>query len=312
MQEKKTEEFTITSSDVGERLDVILTNRWKEKETFYSRTYFHRLIDEGCVSLNGVAVKKRVKPGVGDRVHIVFTEPPEMRATPEFVPLSILYEDEYLLVINKPAGMVVHPAAGNWSQTFVNGLLYHCEELVKETAGIEDIRPGLVHRLDKDTSGVLIGAKTIHMQQAMQKLFASRQVYKEYLAICLGVCQDGEVSAPIGRHPVHRKQMTVLETGKPAISHFKTIKSNGLLSLVQCVITTGRTHQIRVHLKTKGNPLLGDSVYGSLAKNKEYGALRQYLHAAVTRFTHPGTNRLITITAPLPEDMRYCKEKFFS
>lgn len=287
----------VAQEDAGERLDKILAARYRE---VYSRSYFQYLIDEQLVLLNGLPVKKRIKPHVGDEIEVHFAALPEISLAPENIPLSILYEDEDIIVVNKPAGMVVHPAPGNWSGTFVNALLFHCAQL----EGVEgSLRPGIVHRLDKDTSGVLVAAKTLDMQQKLTALFASRQVYKEYLAICLGRPPDGSIEAPIGRHPVHRKQMAVLPTGRYALSICKTLEWNGTVSVVQVVIATGRTHQIRVHLKHQGHPILGDSLYGNSSVNARHHALRQLLHARVIRFVHPRTGHMIELEAPLPEDM---------
>lgn len=297
MEAEEIDLLVVTEEEAGERLDKILAKRFQE---VYSRTYFQYLIDEQLVLLNGVPVKKRIKPQLGDEIEVQFASVPEIQLTPEPIPLSILFEDNDLLVINKPCGMVVHPAPGNWSGTFVNGLLYHCGQL----AGQKDsLRPGIVHRLDKDTSGVLVAAKTLEMQQKLTTLFASRQVYKEYWAICLGRPADGEISAPIGRHPIHRKQMAVVPTGKQAISFLKILGWNDKLSFVQIVIATGRTHQIRVHLKYKGTPILGDDLYGNPSLNHYYGVQRQLLHAAKVKFRHPFTGQELEWFAPPPADM---------
>lgn len=303
IQVEETDLLVVTEEEAGERLDKILASRFKE---VYSRTYFQYLIDEQLVLVNSHLVKKRAKLVEGDEIEVQFASNPEVNLTPECIPLTILYEDEHLLAINKPAGMVVHPAPGNWSGTFVNGLLYHCKHLDVEEGSL---RPGIVHRLDKDTSGVLVAAKTLEMQQKLTLLFASRQVYKEYWAICLGKPSDGEISAPIGRHPIHRKQMAIVPGGKQAISFIKTIGWSEKLSFVQVVIATGRTHQIRVHLKYKGTPVLGDAIYGNPSQNEYYGAQRQMLHAANIRFEHPLTGKTLDITAPPPADMmRYMRK----
>lgn len=301
--DEDTDFLIITQEESGERLDKILAKRFKEA---YSRTYFQCLIDEGLVLLNGEPVKKRVKPQAGDELEIEFASSPQIDLEPQFIPLSILYEDEHLLAINKPAGMVVHPAPGNWSQTFVNGLLFYCAQLRSQE---NTLRPGIVHRLDKDTSGILLAAKTIEAQQKMAALFASRQVYKEYWAVCLGKPADGELSAPIGRHPVHRKQMAVLEGGREAHSDFKTLAWKENLSVVRAVISTGRTHQIRVHLKYMGAPVLGDPLYGNCSSNAHYGASRQLLHAAIVKFQHPLTGQDLELHAPLPVDMVHFMRK---
>lgn len=297
MEAEEIDLLVVTEEEAGERLDKILAKRFKE---VYSRTYFQYLIDEQLVLLNGVPVKKRIKPQAGDEIEVQFAATPEIQLTPEAIPLSIIYEDEHLIAINKPAGMVVHPAPGNWSGTFVNALLYHCEQLENPEGSL---RPGIVHRLDKETSGILVAAKTLEMQQKLTALFASRQVYKEYWAICVGRPADGEINAPIGRHPIHRKQMAVVPTGRPALSFCKTLGWNEKLSVVQIVIATGRTHQIRVHLKYKGTPVLGDSLYGNESVNHHYGVQRQLLHAAVIKFTHPLTGKILELAAPPPADM---------
>ncbi len=183
----------ISEDEAGERLDKILTNRFEER---YSRTYFQYLINEHLVLLNGFPVKKRIKPAAGDEVEVQFAAMPKADLSPENIPLSILYEDDYIIAINKPSGMVVHPAHGNWSGTFVNALLFHCRQLKGLS---ETLRPGIVHRLDKETSGVLLAAKTLQVQQKLIELFAARQVYKEYLAICVGKPSEKEINAPIGR-----------------------------------------------------------------------------------------------------------------
>lgn len=297
MDIEETDILVVTEDEAGERLDKILASRFKE---MYSRTYFQYLIDEHLVLLNGIPIKKRIKPEEGDEIEIQFAVIPAIDLQPESIPLDILYEDECLIAINKPAGLVVHPAPGNWSGTFVNGLLYHCGQLEGQQ---DSLRPGIVHRLDKETSGVLIAAKTLDMQQKLTALFASRQVYKEYWAICLGHPSEGEINAPIGRHPILRKQMAIVPNGKQAISFIQTLGKNEKLSFVKVIISTGRTHQIRVHLKYKGSPILGDSLYGKPSINEYYHAQRQLLHAATIKFKHPITHQEMTIHAPPPADM---------
>jgi len=287
----------VTEDEAGERLDKLLARRFAE---VYSRTYFQHLIEDQLVLLNGQPVKKRMKPEIGDEIELQFAATPEIDLTPENIPLSILYEDDALIIINKPVGMVVHPAPGHWSGTFVNALLYHCQQLFPLDSSL---RPGIVHRLDKETSGVLVAAKTLEMQQKMTALFASRQIYKEYLAICIGKPQEGQIQAPIGRHPIHRKQMAVVPTGKNALTICKILKNHDKLSLVQLVIATGRTHQIRVHLKYRGTPILGDCLYGQPSLNRFYNIQHQLLHASVLRFIHPLTNQELTIKAPIPVEM---------
>lgn len=300
------ENIFVAESESGIRLDKLLAQRFSGIK---SRTYFQMLIDEQLVLLNGVPVKKRATPISGDEIQIQFILSPEMGLSPESIPLEILFEDEHLIAINKPVGMVVHPAVGNWSGTFANALLYHCKTL--ETDG--SLRPGIVHRLDKNTSGVLLAAKTAAAQQRLVEMFGKRDIYKEYLAVCLGRPGDAEISAPIGRHPIHRQLMTVVSTGgKLALTQFKTVASNDKISLVQVVLATGRTHQIRVHMKHHGTPILGDPIYGNSQANDKYGAKRQLLHAKLLRFKHPITGITCCIEAPLPQDMADWQRKLLS
>ncbi len=291
------ETLIVANHEVGERLDKLLANRFAPR---YSRAYFQYLIDTQLILLNGQPVKKRIKPNLHDEIEIQFAALPQIELIPQDIPLSILYEDDDLLVVDKQAGLVVHPAPGHWSGTFVNALIHHCSGLKNNT---NDIRPGIVHRLDKDTSGVLIAAKTALMQQKLVNLFATRQVYKEYLAVCVGRPLDGQICAPIGRHPVHRTQMAVVENGREAISDCKVLHYDNQLSLVKIVILTGRTHQIRVHLKHKGAPVLGDQLYGYQQANNNFKAQRPLLLSASIRLHHPFTNQLLEFKAQPPADM---------
>lgn len=288
----------ITAEEAGLRLDRVLANRFT---SIQSRTYFQRLIEEERVLLNGEPVKKRVQPKEGDEVEIEFILTPELDLQPEAIPLDIIFEDEHLLAVNKPAGMVIHPAVGNWNGTFVNALLYHCQ--MEAPKG--DVRPGIVHRLDKDTTGLLLAAKHPLAQQKLIALFASREIEKTYWAVCIGNPPGGTIDAPIGRHPVHRKMMAVLEdSGRRAVTHTKTLKYKDPLALVEVNLETGRTHQIRVHLKYKNAPVLGDSLYGVDRVNKRLHAERQMLHAKRLKFIHPLTGKALDLEAPLPPDMQ--------
>jgi 23S rRNA pseudouridine1911/1915/1917 synthase len=295
----------ITEEEEGERLDRMLANRFQAVQ---SRTYFQNLINEGRVLLNGDPVKKRIKPKKGDEVEIHFIFTPEISIVPEPIPLSILYEDEAILVVNKPPGMVVHPALGNWSGTFVNALLHHCQLIEAPTSSFP--RPGIVHRLDKDTSGVMVAAKQAKAGQRLMEHFSKREVHKEYLAICLGNPGSKTIDAPIGRHPVKRKEMAVLkEGGRPSVTHCTTLAFDGQLSQVRLVLETGRTHQIRVHLKHLGTPILGDAVYGNASVNQKLAVSRQLLHAELLRFPHPLTGQIQEFRAPWPDDIKQMVEK---
>jgi len=287
----------VTREESGERLDKLLARRF---EPHHSRTYFQYLIDNHLVLLNGHPVKKRIKPSEGDEIEVNFAAAPQTDIKPEPIPLEILFEDDHLIAINKPDGMVVHPAPGNWSKTFVNALLHHCRDLPNTP---DNIRPGVVHRLDKQTTGVLVAAKSLFAQQHLINQFANREVVKTYLALCAGRPGEGEVSAPIARHPVHRKKMAVIEGGKAAVSRYETLAYNDQFSLVQISPLTGRTHQIRVHMNHLGFPILGDAVYGHASFNQKLGAQRQMLHASELTLQHPVTGDTLTFHAPMPHDM---------
>lgn len=290
--------IVITAEEKGDRLDKVLAIRYKGT---YSRTYFQYLLDEHLVLLNGLPVKKRIKPEEGDEVEILFSALPGTDLKPENIKLDVLYEDNDIIVINKPAGMVVHPAPGNWTGTFVNALLGHCSDLKNEN---NSLRPGIVHRLDKETSGVLIAAKNTAAQQKLVELFAGRKVYKEYLAICVGNPGKGKIELPIGRHPVQRQKMAIMkEGGKAALTFYETVKFDGTLGQVKVILATGRTHQIRVHMQHLGTPVLGDPVYGRTAINEKFKVDRQMLHAYILKLEHPITGKELTFQAPIPQDM---------
>jgi 23S rRNA pseudouridine1911/1915/1917 synthase len=289
--------LVVTEEEEGMRLDKFLQLRFSK----YSRTYFQSLIEEGLVLVNSGVVKKANKLEAGDEVEVEFALTPEISIAAEQIPIDILYEDPYLLAVNKPAGMVVHPAVGNWSGTFVNALLYHCRQLANQGS----FRPGIVHRLDKETSGVLVAAKDEWTQRSLVEAFALRKVYKEYLAICLGNPGKRQIDANIGRHPTRRKEMAVLTgKGKEAKTLCETLAYNASLSLVKLLPQTGRTHQLRVHMQWIGFPILGDPLYGSPSANKKFGAKRQLLHAHLLRFSHPITQEEVELKAPIPEDLQ--------
>ena len=298
------ETLIISEEESGLRLDQLLTKQFPS----YSRTYFQDLIEEGAVLLNGERSKKRLKPRLGDEVEVCFLLTPEISLEPEEIPLTILYEDEHLIAINKAPGMVVHPAPGHPSGTFVNALLHYC----KQIAHLGDpLRPGIVHRLDKDTSGVLLAAKTKEMHQKLIELFSERKIEKTYLAICVGNPGEQTIDAPIGRHPTRRKEMAVLEEGgRAAITRCRTLSKKEELALVEVQLVTGRTHQARVHLKHIGTPVLGDPIYGSNSANKKFGIDRQFLHAHRIQFIHPFTQKKLELTADLPSDMQTYVARF--
>ena len=293
-----TDTFLIEEEDLGLRLDKVLPKRFPG----HSRSYFQNLIDEDYVLLNGLPVKKQMRPEIGDEVSVAFQEVPILDVKPEAIDLDILYEDADIIVVNKPPGMVVHPAPGAYTGTFANALMHHCKELNPED--FDALRPGIVHRLDKDTSGVLVAAKTLRAHQKLSEQFSTRAVEKEYLAIALGTPPEGEFSAPIKRHPIKRKQMTVNEEGKQATTIFKVLGKSEGLSLLSCQLITGRTHQIRVHLKELNCPVLGDTTYGTENLNRKWDAKRQLLHAHKIKFAHPISEISLELIAPIPTDMK--------
>ncbi len=295
-----------TEEDLGLRLDKLLSLKFPT----CSRTYFQNLIEKGSVLINGTPTKKREKLKLGDEIEVCFELTPEINLTPENIPLDILFEDDDILIINKPAGMVVHPAPGHPQGTFVNALLFHCKSLQEQQK--DPLRPGIVHRLDKDTSGVLIAAKTSFAHKALVEKFSQRQIQKFYKTICLGQPSVSEINAPIQRHPTKRQEMTAaFEGGKHAITKLTILEKTQDFSLLSVELITGRTHQIRVHLKHIGCPILGDSLYGKESTNQKWGITHQLLHSETIVFTHPRTETMIKITAPLPEDMQTFIQKQF-
>lgn len=302
------ESFTVEENEPAERLDKFLASKFEQR---YSRSYFQHLIENQLVLVNGKPVKKRVAVSAGDEIEIQFSYNREITLEPEEIPLDVLFEDESLIAVNKPKGLVVHPAPGNWTHTFANALLFHCrirDAWSKES--LESLRPGIVHRLDKDTTGVLIAAKNLQIQQKLTEAFANRSVYKEYLAICVGNPKKATVEAPIGRHPKLRQKMAIVPEGRYALSYIDTLHSESGLSLVKIIIATGRTHQVRLHLNHLHSPVLGDELYGNASANQKFKAERPYLHASTLKVRHPLTGNEIVFTAPIPDDMQKIIEKF--
>ena len=269
-----------------------------------SRARIQALIKEGRVTCGGVAVKANAKPKAGQVLEIVVPAPVSAIPEPEDIPLDIVYEDGDCLVLNKPAGLVVHPAPGHARGTLVNALLHHCRDL-GGVGGVE--RPGIVHRLDKDTSGLMVVAKNDAAMAGFVRLFKTGGISKEYLTLVHGVPPkpSGTLRSLIGRHPAHRQKMAVVaRNGKEAVTHYAVERRLGGITLVRCRIETGRTHQIRVHMQSLGCPVIGDALYGKPAADKCLPHLpaRQMLHAAHLSFTHPVTGSPMDFVAPLPED----------
>jgi 23S rRNA pseudouridine1911/1915/1917 synthase len=295
-------ELTVPNEHAGARLDRYLALALPQ----FSRSRLQDLIRSGDVRLEGKSARTRETVHSGDVIRLTVPPPAAIDAQAEEIPLEILFEDDDLLVVNKPAGLVVHPGAGNQRHTLVNALLYHCTSL----SGIGGKqRPGIVHRLDRETSGCLVAVKNDVAHQHLSRQFAEREVKKIYLALVSGTPKRprGTIEVPIGRHPVQRKKMAVNQTrGRLAKTDYRVLQSGGGVSLVECAIHSGRTHQIRVHLQHLGHPVLGDSLYGG--KNI---APRQMLHAWKIGFTHPRTKERHFLEAPLPADFQAMLDAVF-
>ncbi len=302
-------EFSITTEDVGERLDRYLTRQLPA----YSRAYLQELIEQQQILVHGRPTKSGYRLRDNDCVTVSLPPPKPSGMLAEPIPLAVLYEDEHLLVVNKAAGMVVHPSPGNASGTLVNALLAHCTQL-SGIGGVE--RPGIVHRLDKDTSGAIVVAKDDATHRSLARQFAERRVKKLYLAIVRGDMRNAEgvIEAAVGRHPVHRQKMsTHTRGGRQAVTEYRVRERFGLFTLVELQPRTGRTHQIRVHMAAIGHPLLGDPTYGrdrkELRRSPPARQLswfrRQALHAWVLGFVHPTTGEWLECRAPLPADLEH-------
>ncbi len=288
-----------------DRLDAFL----KEQMPQFSRGLLQSMIEDGAILVDGRKVKPTHSPRAGELVEIHWPEPVACRALPEPMGLEILFEDPHIVVVNKPAGLVVHPAAGHHGGTLVNGLLHHCRGQLSGIAGV--VRPGIVHRLDMDTSGCIVAAKTNEAHMSLAAQFEERRVTKIYRAILCGELEpsEGEIQVAIARHPVHRKRMAATDSasGREAWTSFTVVERLKSSTLVECRLHTGRTHQIRVHFQHLGHPLVGDSVYGAkqnarLKTLARFAAPRQMLHAWKLGIAHPITGEKMEFTAPHPED----------
>ena len=286
-----------TADRADERLDLFLVRRLPD----LSRSYAQRLIADGQVTVDGTARKANYKLRGGEEIACTMPPAEEIEICAEDIPLDILYEDADIIVVNKARGMVVHPAAGIYTGTLVNALLWHCHDL----SGINGaLRPGIVHRLDKDTSGVMVAAKDDMAHHYLARQIRDKDARREYRAIVHGniVPREGIITGDIGRHPTDRKKMAIVrENGKPATTHFEVLERFGSYTYVSCRLETGRTHQIRVHMTSIGHPLVGDPKY--TAKKNPFAIVGQALHSLSLSLTHPRTGREMTFTAPLPADM---------
>ena len=296
-------EMIFAAQESGERLDKFLDEMLPD----FSRSYLQKLIKGQHVTVQGQIVKPNYRLRAEDEIHIEIPDEIKLDIIPEKIPLDILYEDQDLLVINKPKGMVVHPAAGHYSGTLVNALLYHCEGQLSGINGV--LRPGIVHRIDRDTTGSLVVCKNDMAHRSLAEQLKEHSINRRYRAIVWGNLKENEgtVDAPIGRHPIDRKKMAINRTnGKRAVTHYRVLKRFSRFTYIECQLETGRTHQIRVHMASLGHPLLGDTVY-STAKSP-YTLEGQCLHAMTLGFIHPRTGEYIECTAPLPEYFEHLLE----
>ena len=285
----------LSCQEEGMRLDRYLAEQIPD----LTRSYLQKLLKENLAEVNGKIVKANYKVKKGDQISLELPEVQEPEAFPENIPLDILYEDEDVLLVNKPKGMVVHPAAGHLSGTLVNGVLYHCRGQLSGINGV--LRPGIVHRIDRDTTGVLVVCKNDRAHQSLAAQLKEHSITRKYRAIVLGsLKEDGTVNAPIGRHPVDRKKMAVnRKNGKEAVTHYHVLEELKGYTYIECQLETGRTHQIRVHMASIGHPLLGDNVYGP--SRCPFSLEGQCLHAMVLGFLHPSTGVYMEFESPLPE-----------
>lgn len=296
--------FTAEQED-SVRLDRFLATELEN----LSRSYIQKLIDDGNVSINGkIKTVKKEKVIAGDEVEISVPEPVELKIEAENIPLTIVYEDDDVLVVNKPKGMVVHPAVGNYTGTLVNAIMYHCGDRLSSINGV--IRPGIVHRIDKDTSGLLMIAKTDRAHESLSAQLAEHSITRRYQALVYNNFkeEEGSIDAPIGRDPSNRLRMAVTsEHSKRAVTHYKVLERFGKYTLMEMELETGRTHQIRVHMAYLKHPLVGDSVYGP--KKQTIPVEGQMLHAKVIGFVHPVTGEYMEFNSELPEYFKEILEK---
>lgn len=291
----KQDTFELEAEYEGERLDKYLSILYPEQ----SRSFFQKLIKDGHVLVNDTPEKANYHLRVEDLISVTIPDAVETPILPENIPLDILYEDDDLLVVNKPKGMVVHPSAGHYTGTLVNAIMYYCKDSLSGING--EIRPGIVHRIDMDTTGSLIVCKNDESHIFIAEQIKEHSVTRKYRGIVYGGVSDdeGTIDAPIGRHPTDRKKMAIVPNGKPAVTHYRVLQRFERYTYMEFQLETGRTHQIRVHMASIGHPLLGDAVYSS--GKSPYHLQGQTLHAMTIGFIHPATREYLEITAPLPD-----------
>lgn len=284
----------VLENEVDLRIDKLLASKIAD----LSRSFIQGLFEEENIRVNGKIVKSKYKVKLKDKIELDIPKPEELKVEPEKIDLDIVYEDSDVIVVNKPQGMVVHPAPGNYSGTLVNALLFHCKDL----SGINGvIRPGIVHRIDKDTSGVIVAAKNDNAHNNLAKQFKEHSIKREYYALVEGRIkkEGGTIDAPLGRHPNDRLKFAVVKGGKHAVTHYQVIEVFSGYTLVKCILETGRTHQIRVHMSFIGHPLVGDPVYG--IKKQKFPLKGQMLHAKKLGFIHPSKGEYMEFDSQLPE-----------
>ena len=287
--------ITLTADRAGERADALVARLVPD----LTRSAAQRLLEEGAVTLKGRPVRKQDRPAPGDVLEVCLPDPQPVEILPQDIPLDVVFEDEDVIVVNKPVGLVVHPAPGHPDGTLVNALLYHCGSSLSGING--QLRPGIVHRIDRDTSGLIIAAKNDRAHLALAAQLQDHTLARVYEAVAVGGFKEdeGTVDAPIGRHPVDRKKMAIdPRNGRPAVTHWSVLGRYPGYTHLECRLETGRTHQIRVHMASLGHPLLGDTVYGS--KKPWPGLAGQCLHARRLRFLHPSTGQPVELECPLP------------
>ncbi|MDD5829521.1 MAG: RluA family pseudouridine synthase [Lachnospira sp.] len=289
-------EYVVDENESGQRIDKYISL----KEADISRSYIQKLIKEGNIKINNEECKSNYKVCLNDHIVIEIPEAKELEIEAENIPLDIIYEDDDIIVVNKPKGMVVHPAAGHYSGTLVNALMYHCKNDLSGINGV--LRPGIVHRIDMNTTGVIVACKNDYAHDKIAQQLSVHSITRKYYAIAQNAFkeQEGTVDAPIGRNPVDRKKMAIdRKNGKRAVTHYKVLENFKNCAYIECQLETGRTHQIRVHMTSIGHPLLGDDVYSS--GKSAYNLTGQTLHAGVLGFIHPRTGEYVEFSAPLPE-----------
>ncbi|MCU6733949.1 RluA family pseudouridine synthase [Diplocloster agilis] len=288
-------EFQVSDTQSGQRIDKYLSSMMGD----FSRSYLQKLLKDGQITINGGLARPSSKTAAEDKIEVLVPDLAEPDIKPENIPLDILYEDDDLILVNKPKGMVVHPAAGHSGGTLVNALMFHCKGQLSGINGIT--RPGIVHRIDRDTTGVLVVCKNDRAHNCLADQLKVHSITRRYRAIVHGVLkEDGIINAPIGRHSIDRKKMAVNpKNGKEAVTHYHILEPLRNFTYIECELETGRTHQIRVHMASIGHPLLGDEVYGP-SKCPVKGLQGQTLHAMVLGFIHPTTLEYVEYTAPLP------------